>query len=48
MKINYEYDIAGVKVNTREAARIIQRNLRTPDVKAPRIIQKMTVTKVVR
>ena len=55
MKKQYEYAIGAFKVSTREAARIIQRSLRDPEVlkdvgytQVPKIIQKLTVERVVR
>lgn len=54
-KVKYEYKVGNVGVATREAARIIQRSVRaqaiaTGDVHqvVPRIIQKLTVERVVR
>jgi hypothetical protein len=50
MKVNYEYKVAGIPTSTREAARLIQRSLRsaTPEAKAPRIVQKITMERIVR
>jgi hypothetical protein len=58
MKMQYEYNVGGIKVGTREAARIVQRSFRslstqslTTDGKTPvvpRIVQKLTVERVVR
>jgi hypothetical protein len=58
MKKQYEYNVGGVAVGTREAARMVQRSFRalaeqtlttngnTPVI--PRIVQKLTVQRVVR
>lgn len=58
MKMQYEYNVGGIKVGTREAARMVQRSFRslaeqtlttngnTPVV--PRIVQKLTMERVVR
>lgn len=54
MKKTYEYEVGSFRTETREAARIIQRALRTPEAKAqgitsvPKIIQKLTTVKVIR
>lgn len=58
MKMQYQYNVGGISVNTREAARIVQRSFRalaesslTTDGKAPvvpRIVQKITTERVVR
>lgn len=58
MKKQYEYNVGGIAVNTRESARIVQRSFRalaestfTTDGKAPvvpRIVQKITTERVVR
>lgn len=53
MKKTYEYTVGQFKTDTREAARLIQRSLRSDlanslGVKAPRIVQKLTVERVVR
>lgn len=48
-KKKYEHSINGLTVATREAARIIQRALRDPVTgTAPRIMQKLTIERVVR
>jgi hypothetical protein len=50
MKKKYAYQVGGIAVATREAARIIQRSFRTLDTvaAAPRIIQKITMERIVR
>lgn len=55
MKTQYAYTVDGVNVNTREAARIVQRSLRAQaaakgqDVKAAtKIVQHFTISQVVR
>ncbi len=45
----YSYQVEGIDLSTREAARIVQRTLRNPDTGiAPRILQTKVVTQVVR
>lgn len=58
MKMQYQYNVGGIQTGTREAARIVQRSFRalaasslTTDGKTPvvpRIVQKLTVERVVR
>lgn len=49
MKKQYEYKVGHVRVFTREAARIEQRAFRDTGANpVPRIIQKLTVERVVR
>lgn len=53
MKKKYSYQVAGIAVATREAARIVQRSFPTLDitgaaVKAPRITQRITIEREVR
>ncbi|MNC12636.1 hypothetical protein D3C75_603600 [compost metagenome] len=53
MKKKYAYQVGGVAVATREAARMIQRsfptiNVHGEPVKAPRITQKITMERIVR
>lgn len=58
MKKQYEYKVGTIGVATREAARIVQRSIRAQAEQAcltngiapavPRIIQKLTVERVVR
>ena len=58
MKKQYEYKVGNFEVSTREAARMIQRSLRASILSSadiaeqikliPRIIQKLTVERVVR
>lgn len=48
-KVKYEYKVGHVGVATREAARIVQRSFRaTGATEVPRIIQKLTVERVIR
>lgn len=48
-KVNYAYQVGGIGAQTREAARIIQRSFRDTGASVvPRIIQKLTVERVVR
>lgn len=45
----YSYNVQGIPLKTREAARIVQRSLRNPETGiAPRILQTKTVTEVIR
>lgn len=53
MKKEYEYTVGNFKLKTREAARMIRRSLLSEAAvsqfgPAPRIIQKLTVERVVR
>lgn len=58
MKKQYEYKIGNFEVSTREAARMIQRSLRSSILNnseiaeqikpVPRIIQKLTMERVIR
>jgi hypothetical protein len=58
MKMHYEYNVGGIKVGTRKAARLVQQSFRslatqhlTTDGKTPvvpRIVQKLTMERVVR
>lgn len=53
-KMKYAYQVGGIGVQTREAARLVQRALRNEIVEkgltspVPRILQKLTVERVVR
>lgn len=52
-KIKYAYQVGHVALATREAARIVQRSIRSqavvdPTVTVPRIVQKITVERIVR
>lgn len=45
----YTYQVEGVPVSTREAARIVQRSMRDPETGvAPRILQTKVITQVIR
>jgi hypothetical protein len=49
MKKKYAYQVGGIAVATREAARVIQRSFRTDEtVVVPRIVQKITLERIVR
>lgn len=58
MKINYEYEVGGVKLTNREAARLVQRAARASSERniaqggsalpVPKILQKITMQRVVR
>lgn len=52
MKMQYEYMVGVFNVNTREAARMVQRSLKRTQLDqsapAPKIVQKLTMERVVR
>jgi hypothetical protein len=53
MKKQYTYKVGGVILATRESARMVQRSIRQqsavdPDVKVPKIVQRVVIEKEIR